>query len=146
MRFSVSVLAGVVATGLCLESALPAETGQAILSGIDRNGGLVVHLGCGDGKLTADLCGDGRFLVQGLDADPDNVAAARRHVRSRGLYGRVSIDHLDGKQLPFIDNLVTLVVADETSVPMTRSCGCCIRMESRGSAGQNGQAEAGYDR
>ena len=50
-----------------------------------------VHVGCGDGKLTAALrAGDG-FLVHGLDTDVKNVAKAREHIRSRGLCGKVSV-------------------------------------------------------
>mgnify|MGYP001054875620 CR=1 FL=1 len=38
-------------------------------------GGMIVHLGCGDGTLTADLRASDRYLVQGLDTDPARVAA-----------------------------------------------------------------------
>jgi trans-aconitate methyltransferase len=38
----------------------------------------VVHLGCGDGTLTAQLAGGEQFVVHGLDTDAANVAAARR--------------------------------------------------------------------
>ena len=38
--------------------------------------GLIVHIGCDDGELTAALrAGDG-YLVHGLDADAEQVAAA----------------------------------------------------------------------
>ena len=82
------------------------------------SGGLVVHVGCGDGKLTAALrAGDG-YLVQGLDSDARKVAEARRYLRSLGLYGPVSIERFDGKRLPYVDNLVTLIVAEDlASVP-----------------------------
>jgi outer membrane protein assembly factor BamB len=95
-----------------------AESGRVILSSTGVQGGLIVHLGCGDGKLTAELCDGESFLVCGLEADPGSVEKARNHVRSRGLYGRVSIQPYDGLSLPFIDNLVSLVVADTTTVPM----------------------------
>jgi len=89
-----------------------AALARQILDATGTAGGLVVHLGSGDGKLTAALRpGDG-FLVHGLDADPANVARARRHVRSLGLYGPVSVDRLDGRHLPYVDNTVNLVVAD----------------------------------
>lgn len=86
---------------------------QEILRSTGVQGGLVVHLGCGDGKLTAELAADERYLVQGLDTGAANVEAARRHVRSRGLYGRVSVDRLLGTRLPYVDNLVNLVVAED---------------------------------
>jgi len=81
-------------------------------------GGLIVHLGCGDGKLTATLRFGEGCLVHGLDADAANVAKARRHVRQQGLYGPVSIDRLRADRLPYVDNLVRLmVVSDAGSVP-----------------------------
>ena len=40
-------------------------------------GGLIAHIGCGDGRLTAALRTSNSFLVHGLDADVDNVAQAR---------------------------------------------------------------------
>jgi len=46
---------------------------RKILSETGVKGGLVVHLGCGDGKLTAALRANDSYLVQGLDADEGNV-------------------------------------------------------------------------
>ncbi len=86
---------------------------QEILAATGVQGGLIVHLGCGDGKLTAALhVGEG-CLVQGLDSDPAKVATARKHIQSRGLYGKVSADRLSGTRLPYIDNLVNLIVAED---------------------------------
>jgi len=89
-----------------------AETAEDIFKATNIQGGVIVHLNCGDGKLTAALAGGDGFLVHGLDTDPENVAKARKHVRPLGLYGRVSIDHFDGKRLPYANNVVNLVVAD----------------------------------
>jgi len=92
---------------------LPRPAAREILATTGVQGGLVVHLGCGDGQLTAALGAAENYLVQGLDADPAHVEAARRHVHDVGLYGRVSADRLDGPQLPYVDNLVNLVVAED---------------------------------
>jgi outer membrane protein assembly factor BamB len=82
-------------------------------------GGLVVHLGCGDGRLTAALRAGGAYVVHGLDVDAADVARAREHVRGLGLYGEVSVDLLAGARLPYVDNLVNLLVADGLGpVPM----------------------------
>lgn len=86
---------------------------KQILQETGIQGGLVVHLGCGDGKLTAALRAGDSHLVHGLDADPQNVESARRYVQSLGLYGKVSIDRMSGDRLPYIDNLVNLIVAEE---------------------------------
>ena len=53
------------------------------------------------------------------DTDPAQVAKARRHLLSRGLYGQVSVRTFDGDRLPYVDGLVNLIVADELGgVPM----------------------------
>lgn len=75
-------------------------------------GGLIVHLGCGDGGRLADLLLDSRYVVHGLDTSSENVARARTYLRSRNLYGAVSAAHYDGKTLPYADNMVNLIVAD----------------------------------
>ena len=91
----------------------PAAVASKVLTGSGVQGGLIVHVGCGDGKLTAALHADESYLVHGLDTDADEVAEARRYIRSRGLYGPVSVDTFDGRTLPYVDNFVNLVVADD---------------------------------
>jgi len=89
------------------------DEAERILEASGVSGGLIVHLGCGDGRLTAALGRSGRFVVQGLDDDDDAVAAARRQVIAEGLYGRTSVKKLQGRRLPYVDNLVNLIVCDD---------------------------------
>ncbi len=77
------------------------------------HGGLVVHVGCGDGTLTAALRIGDNYLVHGLDVDPENVKKARETIRFLGIYGPVSADTFDGKSLPYADNLVNLLVVED---------------------------------
>ncbi len=87
------------------------EFARKILADTDTTGGLIVQIGCTDGKLTAALgAGDG-YLVHGLDADPAKVETARKQIRKLGPYGAISVDRFDGSRLPYIDNLVNLIVA-----------------------------------
>ena len=81
------------------------------LSGV--KGGLVVHLGCSDGTLTAALRAGDQYFVHGLDTDAAEVATARANLTERGIYGPVSVDKWDGEHLPYADNLVNLIVAEE---------------------------------
>ena len=85
---------------------------EEILQAAGVKGGLIVHLGCGDGRLTAALRAGESFLVHGLETDEGRLAEARKHIRSSGLYGPVSASRFDGKRLPYIDNLVNLLVAE----------------------------------
>jgi len=107
------ILAIVVLVSFAADVGAANDLAGEILQATGVQGGLVVHVGCGDGRLTAALgAGDG-FLVHGLDADAENVRKARRHVRSLGIYGnKVAIDRFDGRRLPYADNLVNLLVAE----------------------------------
>lgn len=100
--------------GVTFAQATSAERAAArqILEATGVRGGLIVHLGCGDGKLTAALQPNPTSLVHGLDADAVKVEAARRHIQSLGLYGKVSADLCTGERLPYIDNLVNLLVVE----------------------------------
>ncbi|MHC4706639.1 MAG: class I SAM-dependent methyltransferase, partial [Planctomycetota bacterium] len=91
------------------------ELAQAreIVSTSEITGGLAVHLGCGDGRLTAALRVNHSFIVQGLDANEKNIDQAREHIRSLGLYGKVTARKFDGLSLPYIDNMVNLVVCED---------------------------------
>jgi outer membrane protein assembly factor BamB len=89
---------------------------EKILNECDIKGGLIVHIGCGDGKLTAALRANDSYLVQGLDSSEMNVEQARKYIQSLGIYGVVSVDKLQGKRLPYIDNLVNLVVSEDLGV------------------------------
>jgi len=93
-------------------SASQRNEARQILGHAGVNGGLIVHIGCGDGKLTAALRANNAFLVHGLDTDIDNVERAREHIHSMKFYGKVSVETWDGKQLPYIDNIVNLVVSE----------------------------------
>ncbi len=91
----------------------PAESARAVLAESGVRGGLVVHLGCVDGERTAALWADDRYLVHGLDTDPERVAKARELLHARGLYGPVSVDLFDGRNLPYVTDTVNLLVAED---------------------------------
>ena len=96
----------------------PANVARTILGAVGAKGGLVVHLGCGDGRLTAALHASDAFLVHGLDRSGANVRKARNHIRSLGLYGNVSVERLTARRLPYADDLVNLlVVSDPCGIP-----------------------------
>lgn len=96
-----------------LPSRSHAAAAGAILEASGVRGGLVVHLGCGDGELTAALrAGDG-YLVHGLERDRAKVTKAQDRIEARGLYGPVSVDQWLGTTLPYVDNSVNLIVVEE---------------------------------
>ena len=98
-----------------------AITAEEILAATGVKGGLVVHVGCHEpatgsaepGSLTADMRAGPSFVVHGLSTDHAVIARSRGHIRSRGLCGPVSVDWWDGGRLPYVDNLVNLLVATD---------------------------------
>ncbi|HUT11811.1 MAG TPA: class I SAM-dependent methyltransferase, partial [Thermoguttaceae bacterium] len=126
-----------ICPGAEASDAHPRDLAGRILADTGVQGGLIVHLGCGDGQLTAALCAGDGYLVHGLDSDADQVAKARAHLQSLGAYGTaslaaggtasfaaggtasfaaggtVSVDRFDGRHLPYIDNLVSLIVVED---------------------------------
>ncbi len=86
---------------------------KQILDATGVEGGLIVHLNCGDGQLTAAICAGDSYLVHGLDADSANIQKAQGHIRSLGLYGQISVERWTGSRLPYADNLVNLVVSED---------------------------------
>ena len=98
---------------LLTAAAIPAESAKDILTATGVKGGIVVHLGSGDGKLTAALRANDKYTVHGLDADAANVGRAREHIHSLGLYGQVSVEQFDGVRLPYADNLINLMVVEK---------------------------------
>lgn len=91
-----------------------AESAEEIVKTADLPGGLVVHVGCGDGKVTASLSPGENVVVQGLDGSEAKVASARQHILSKNLYGRVSAQQWQGGPLPYNDNLVNLLLVEST--------------------------------
>ncbi|MEA3225817.1 MAG: class I SAM-dependent methyltransferase [Planctomycetota bacterium] len=107
------MLVKVMLAGMLFAAGAFAQTATDIINETNVTGGLIVHLGCGDGKLTAALHVNDRCLVHGLDIDPDAVANARTHIQKLGLYGKVSVQTLEGPNLPYADNLVNLLVVED---------------------------------
>jgi outer membrane protein assembly factor BamB len=95
------------------------DKARELLSTAGVRGGLVVHVGCGDGTLTASLRINDRFLVHGLDTDSAHVSRSRAHIRALGRYGPISVDRMLPGHLPYTDNLVNLVISENPdAVPM----------------------------
>ena len=107
-----TALCAALSPSLTAAAADAPATAERILEATGVRGGLVVHVGCGDGRLTAALRANDGYLVHGLDTDANNVARAREGLRKLGVYGPVSIDRLSGPALPYVDGTVNLLVAE----------------------------------
>ncbi len=89
------------------------EDAMTLLRDSGVKGGFVVHLGCGEGKLTAALRASESFQVQGLDRDAAKVIGGREELLRQGVYGNVALETWSGDALPFIDNMVNLLVVED---------------------------------
>ncbi len=107
-----TVLIGFAVASTAVADIEPQQMAKEILAKAGVTGGVIVHLDCGDGKLTAALQTGDSLLVHGLDKDADDVAEARKHIQSLGRYGRVFVEHHEGGRLPYIDNSVNLILAE----------------------------------
>lgn len=100
---------------IAISFALGQDAGT-ILEKSGITGGLVVHLGCGEGKLAVDLAAENEsLLVHGIDSDAGAVAAARKLFQGQPgkLATRLSADLREGEgTLPCAENLVNLLVLD----------------------------------
>ena len=74
------VLTLVAFTTTYAQAAIPADQQKAageLLASAELSGGFIVHLGCGDGSLTAALKTNDRLQVHGLSLNNEDVAKAR---------------------------------------------------------------------
>ncbi|NOY80807.1 MAG: PQQ-binding-like beta-propeller repeat protein [Kiritimatiellaeota bacterium] len=82
------------------------------------SGGLVVHVGCGDANVLRRIATGNGVLAQGLMTDADALGKVRSRLLDEGLYGRVSLRLWQPPYLPYIDNLVNLLIVERPdSVP-----------------------------
>ena len=77
----------------CLKSG----DAEKIIDASGVKGGLIVHIGCGDGEITAALRINDSFIVHGLDRDAENVQKAREHIRSMYLWMRLCAYFVPGE-------------------------------------------------
>ena len=128
MKRTASLWAGAILVGLAAQG----WSQQAWSQGVDRSavvpfagaareiiaasgikGGLVVHVGSGDGSSITDFFLNDGFLVHGLYRGNVAVAQTRDHIRKKDLYGKVSVQSWDRDYLPYADNMVNLLIAED---------------------------------
>ncbi len=89
---------------------------RTIINESGKSSGFFVHLGSGNGELTSALRQNESTQIHGLSRDAAEVQAARERIvgssDSATPYGDVAFDVLDGSELPYVDNLVNLLVTE----------------------------------
>jgi outer membrane protein assembly factor BamB len=113
------VLGGLVFVGTCygrqgLGEQPMREVAERLIAQSDLEAGMILHIGSGDGRLTGALHGSGQFVVHGLDLDAANVEEGRQFLCDSGINGFASIHQWDGYHLPYAENLINLIIAEDT--------------------------------
>ena len=98
----------------------PQRLARDILTRAKFTGGLILHVDCGTGEVTAELGAEPAAAVHGVEREWSAVDAARRHIASLDRYGRVAVDRWDGKRLPYADGLANLVIVERDSPALRR--------------------------
>jgi len=107
-----SVIAGPETTSVSIDRSSERVLAQRIFKATDVRGGLIVHVGCGNGRLTAELHAGDSYIVHALDENAENVSKAREYIRSLGKYGAITAMHWTRRELPYADNLVNLLISE----------------------------------
>ncbi len=102
----------------CADAADPQAEAKRVLTDAGKSSGFFVHLGCGNGELTEALKQNDSTHVHGLSRSKVEVAAARNRWGADSKYGDLAADMLSGSELPYVDNLVNLLVVETLDVPM----------------------------
>jgi len=113
-----------------------AQEAKQILDASGVKGGLIVAIGWENPAFLAGLRANDSYLVHGLDSDPGKVADAGQYLQEKGLYGPVTVSRLEGPDLPYVDNLVNVIVAsgkgqvtDEEIVRVLAPGGVAVRLD-----------------
>ena len=81
------------------------------------SGGVCAIVGARDAQLARAIAAQGNFVVHCLCADWQTCDRLRQQIRAAGVSGRVSADVLAGNRLPYVDNLVNIIVVEADQVP-----------------------------
>ena len=121
--FNTAVLTSVwiVLLSFCTTVSASVEKKDLFIKKSNLQGGFIVHVGCGDGTLVAALDHKKRYVIQGLESDQQQFEKARHTIRATGNYGRLSIKHWQGEELPYAENLVNLLIIDDRNTTVLAS-------------------------
>ncbi len=77
---------------------------------VNVEGGVIVCIGAEALQSVADDWKRPGCIFHCLETSDDEVSSLREEIRAAGCYGKVSVARFDGERLPYINNLVNLVI------------------------------------
>jgi len=102
-------IAFAIAAGNCF-----AQSARELVDAAGFKGGVVVHVGCGDGALAADIHRlVPNSLVHGIDVQASQVQQDRSELFDKGSDGKVTFGQWDGETIPFVADFVNLLVVGD---------------------------------
>ena len=104
--------------GITVEEAAPQKRWEGvatrILQGMKTRNGYCLALGLGSGQLVSALAEQSELHIVVIEANGDKVAAARKRLDEKGLYGqRIAIIEGEPVELPLAPYMADLVVSEE---------------------------------
>lgn len=112
-RWTIAICAALLIPA-SLRAATDAElAATALKKAQGASGGLVVALANDGGQLATDLAEETQAIVHALSTDAADVQRARALFAQRGIVGAVSAARLVGSDLPYINNTVNMLVAED---------------------------------
>jgi len=99
-----------------------AEAAERVLAESGITKGYCLVLGAGEGGLAYALAQRSQLNIVGVESDPAEIAAGRTALDRAGLYGtRITLQHVEGTQLPYTTYMADLVVSEEALTTGTLS-------------------------
>ncbi|MEZ5943837.1 MAG: PQQ-binding-like beta-propeller repeat protein [Planctomycetaceae bacterium] len=136
-----AISVGLLAASVCSAQS-PQERASQLVAESGVRGGFVVQVGCSDGSTLVALKQSAAFQVQGLTTDAAQIDALRKEIQLAGAYGDVAVDTFGGSQLPYVDNLVNLLVVESGNVSQEE----ILRVLVPNGVAMIRNAQGGYDK
>ncbi|MCH2209051.1 MAG: PQQ-binding-like beta-propeller repeat protein [Lentisphaerales bacterium] len=90
-----------------------ADTANELLKKADFSGGVILHIGSGNGELSNDLYQSENTLVYGLEKSAEKVQNARAKAYEEGISGKVTYSQWNSEFLPFAQNFINTIICEE---------------------------------
>ena len=117
--FTLCAVIALIASAQVIHAAEPVEIEKLVRdSGV--TGGLVVYVGSDDCAFPSSWKEGSGFLGHQLVRDRERLESVRARIRERDLYGQVSAIVWDGPSLPYVGNMVNLLVVSEECADLPR--------------------------
>ncbi len=113
LRFTIALTAS--AFPLVTAMASPAALGESAIAQHGERGGFAVYIGEQE-HMVNTIGRRNNYSLHILSPDKAFVIASRKRLKEAGLYGRCSAEYFGGGELPYVENLVSLLVCDDSDM------------------------------